>query len=193
MIKTPLKYLTLLATAIAASSFTSFAQNIAWTGPSGIIGDTNLETTGAYLDALILNTDAGGSLTADGVDFHIAASENGGIYGDGIITYAGSGLTDFSWSGSFPVSASASSAFASVMDAGGIYQSSGSGTGTVTLSGLKPGYGYLVEVFNFAPDGDAGLTTLSGSTPVTLSNLPGSGGANTYGEFATGTFVATGA
>jgi len=193
MIKTLLKHLTLLATAIAVSNFASFAQNIAWTGPSGIIGDTNLETTGAYLDGLILNTGAGGSLTADGVNFHVAASETGGIYGDGIISYAGSGLNGFSWSGSFPVSASASSAFAAVMDAGGIYQSSGSGTGTVTLSGLKPGYGYLVQVFNFAPDGDAGLTTLSGSTPVTLSNLPGSGGANTFGEFATGTFVATGA
>ena len=48
-----------------------------------------------------------------------------------------------------------------------------------------------MQVFNYAPDNDAGLTTLSGTTPVTLSNLPGAGGANTYGEFATGTFVAT--
>jgi hypothetical protein len=35
------------------------------------------------------------------------------------------------------------------------------------------------------------LTTFSGSTPVTIGNLPGMAGPNTYGEFATGTFFAT--
>lgn len=182
--------LLVLAMIMAGSAF---AQNIAWTGPLGIIGDANLSTNGTYLDALILNTAAGGNLTADGVVFHVAANENGGVYGDGTIAYTGSGLNTFSWAGSFPVGAQASSSFAAVMDAGGIYQNSGDGSGTVTLSGLTPGYGYLVQVFNYAPDGDAGLTTFSGTTPVTLSNLPGAAGANTYGEFATGTFVATGA
>jgi hypothetical protein len=48
-----------------------------------------------------------------------------------------------------------------------------------------------VQVFNYAPGtGDPGLTTLSGSPPVTLSILVGAGGTNTYGEFATGTFTA---
>jgi lysophospholipase L1-like esterase len=192
MRRNPFNHPALLALTIAWSSMTSLAQNIAWTGPTGIIGDANVSSNGTYLDALILNTEAGGSLTADGVVFKIAAGETGGTFGDGTINYAGSGLNDFSWAGDFPVSTSASSAFAAVMDAGGIYQTGGSGAGTVTLSGLKPGYGYLVQIFNFAPDGDAGLTTLSGTTPVTLSNLPGTGGTNTYGEFATGTFVATG-
>ena len=50
---------------------------------------------------------------------------------------------------------------------------------------------YSVQIFNYANDGDPGLTTLSGTTNVTLSNLPGAGGANTYGEFATGTFTAS--
>ena len=60
------------------------------------------------------------------------------------------------------------------MDAGGIYQNGGSGTGTVTISGLRMrGYNeYQVQVFNYAPDGDPGLTTFSGTTPVTLSSLP---------------------
>jgi hypothetical protein len=192
MTQTSLNRSILLALAAALSSSVAFAQNIAWTGPLGITGDANLSTNGTYLDALILNTAAGGDLTADGVVFNVAGSEAGGVYGDGIITYTGNGLNNYSWSGSFPVGSSVSSGFAAVMDAGGIFHNGGDGSGTVTISGLKPGSGYLVQVFNYAPDGDAGLTTFSGSTPVTLSNLPGAGGANTYGEFATGTFVATG-
>jgi lysophospholipase L1-like esterase len=177
--------------AFVFSTVAALAQNISWGGPIGITGDANLNTNGAYLDALILNTSAGSSLAADGVTFHIAASQNGGGFGDAIINYAGSGIINYSWAGDFPTGATASSAFAVVMDAGGIYQNGGSGAGTVTISGLNTGYEYLVQVFNYAPDGDQGLTTLSGATPVTLSNLPGAGGTNTYGEFATGTFVAT--
>ena len=45
---------------------------------------------------------------------------------------------------------------------------------------------------NYANDNDQGLTTFSGSTPVTIGNLPGMAGPNTYGEFATGTFISTG-
>ena len=191
MTHTSLNRSSMLALVIALWSSASQAQNIAWTGPTGITGDANLSTTGTFLDALILNTAAGGDLTADGIVFNVAGSEAGGVYGDGIITYTGSGLNNYSWSGSFPVGPLASSGFAAVMDAGGIYQNGGSGSGTVTLSALKPGHGYMVQVFNYAPDNDAGLTTLSGTTPVTLSNLPGAGGTNTYGEFATGTFVAT--
>jgi hypothetical protein len=76
------------------------------------------------------------------------------------------------------------------MDDGGIFQNGGNGSGAVVLSELTVGHVYTVQVFNYAPDGDAGLTTFSGSTPVTLSNLPGAGGAGTYGEVATGTFTA---
>ncbi|HXC35937.1 MAG TPA: hypothetical protein VNV43_08675, partial [Candidatus Acidoferrales bacterium] len=181
----------LLVSAFVFSTVAALAQSINWTGPFGIIGDTNLDTNGVYLDALILNTSAAGSLVADGVTFHITASQNGGVYGDSTINYAGTGLNNYSWAGDFPTGASASSAFAAVMDAGGIYQNGGSGTGTVTISGLNAGSEFLVQVFNYAPDGDQGLTTFSGATPVTLSNLPGAGGTNTYGEFVTGTFVAT--
>lgn len=176
---------------VALSVATTFAQNISWTGPVGITGDPNLNTNGAYLDALILNTSAGSSLVADGVTFHVAASQNGGSYGDSNISYTGTGLNNYSWAGDFPTGTLASSSFAAAMDAGGIYQNGGGGAGTVTISGLNVGQEYLVQIFNYAPDGDPGLTTFSGATPVTLSNLPGAGGTNTYGEFATGTFVAT--
>ena len=190
MKKSLLKLLNLTGLAVAFSAATTFAQNINWSSPIGITGDANLNTGGAYLDALMLNTSAASSLTADGVTFHVATSQNGGSYGDQIISYTGTSLLNYSWPGDFPTGASASSAFAAVMDAGGIYQDGGSGAGTVTISGLSVGYEYQVQVFNYAPDSDAGLTIFSGATPVTLSNLPGAGGANTYGEFATGTFLA---
>ena len=183
-------HLSLLAT-LAFLKSQGMAQEIAWSVPSGITGDANLSTSGTYFDALILNTSAGSGLTANGVIFNVAASKGGGTNGDGVVTYAGTGLNNYSWAGSFPTGTLASPGFAAVMDAGGIYQDGGSGTGTMTINGLKAGYGYVVQVFNYAPDGDAGLTTFSGETPVTLGNLPGAGGSNTYGEFATGTFVAT--
>src|SRR5580658_5878712 len=123
--------LNLLALGITFSTATALAQNINWTGPFGITGDANLNTNGTYLDGLILNTSAGASLVADGVTFHVAASEGGSSYGDQIISYTGNAVNNFSWAGSFPVSASVSSAFASVMDAGGIYQNGGAGAGTV--------------------------------------------------------------
>src|ERR1700677_2973524 len=190
MKKSLLRLLNLTGWAVAFLAATAFAQNINWSSPIGITGDANLNTGGAYLDALMLNTSAGNSLTADGVTFHVATSQNGGSYGDQIISYTGTSLLNYSWPGDFPTSASASSAFAAVMDAGGIYQDGGSGAGTVTISGLSVGFEYQVQVFNYAVDSDAGLTTFSGVTPVTLSNLPGAGGANTYGEVATGTFLA---
>jgi len=191
MTQITVKRVAILMLAASLSDPAASAQNIAWTGPTGITGDANLSINGAYLDALIPNTSASSGLAADGAVFNVAINKGGGIYGDGVVTYSGAGLNNYSWSGSFPTGALASSGFAAVMDAGGIYQTGGSGSGTVTISGLKAGYSYVVQVFNYAPDGDPGLTTLSGATPVTLSNLPGAGGSNTYGEFATGTFVAT--
>jgi lysophospholipase L1-like esterase len=166
------------------------AQNIAWGAATGIIGDVNLATMGAYFDALMPNSSISSAVVVDGVPFNPATGMGGNIFGDGKISYSGSGIINFGWPNSFPVSATASAGFAALMDDGGIFQNGGAGSGTVTLSGLLSGHSYEVQVFNYAPDGDSGLTTLSGSTPVTLSNLPGVGGVNTYGEFATGTFTA---
>jgi hypothetical protein len=78
------------------------------------------------------------------------------------------------------------------MDDGGIFQFGGAGMGRILISGLTSGHVYQVQIFNFAPDGDPGLTTFSGVTTATLNNLPGAGGPNTYGEYATGSFAATG-
>ena len=79
------------------------------------------------------------------------------------------------------------------MNSGGTYQNGGAGAGLVTITGLTSGHTYSVQVFNYAADGDPGLTTLSGVSPAALGNLPGAGGPNTYGEVATGRFVASSA
>ncbi len=166
-------------------------QSLVWGAATGITGDANLSTAGNYFDALLANSSIGSVLTVDGMNFNPASSSGGSAFGDAKISYSGSGLNNFSWPASFPTSSQASSGFATLMDDGGIFQNGGSGTGIVTISGLTIGHSYQVQVFNYAADGDPGLTTLSGTTPVTLSNLPGAGGANTYGEFATGIFAAT--
>jgi lysophospholipase L1-like esterase len=165
-------------------------KTIAWGAATGITGDANLLTNGVYFDALMLNTSISSPPSADGVTFNVATSLGGGVFGDEKISYTGNALNDFAWANSFPVSASASAAFAAIMDDGGIFQNGGSGTGTVTISGLAVGRSYAVQVFNYAPDGDAGLTTLSGTTPVTLSNLPSPNG---NGQCSTGIFTASGA
>lgn len=167
-------------------------QGVYWESVQGIIGDTNLSTDGIYFDALMFNSSEP-ALSVDGVTFNTPTSEAGGYFGDGVINFIGlnSGLNNFAWPGTFPTSGSASSDFATLMDDGGIFQFGGAGTGRILISGLTSGHVYLVQIFNFAPDGDPGLTTFSGVTPATLNNLPGAGGPNTYGEYATGSFTAT--
>jgi hypothetical protein len=78
------------------------------------------------------------------------------------------------------------------MDDGGIFQFGGAGMGQILISGLTNGHVYQVQIFNWAPDGDPGLTTFSGVNTATLDNLANADGANTYGEYATGSFTATG-
>ncbi|HXB61015.1 MAG TPA: hypothetical protein VNU95_15695 [Candidatus Acidoferrales bacterium] len=166
-------------------------QTVYWEGVQGITGDANLSTDGTYVDALVVNSSEP-ALAVDGITFNAATSQSGGYTGDGVIDYTGIGssLNNFAWPGGFTGSASAN--FTSLMDDGGFFQFGGAGQGRILISGLTNGHVYLVQVFNFAPDGDPGLTTFSGVNSATLDNLPGAGGANTYGEYATGSFMATG-
>jgi hypothetical protein len=167
-------------------------QGVYWESVQGITGDANLSTGGTYFDALMVNSSEP-ALAVDGVTFNAATSQAGGYTGDGVIDYIGIGssLNDFAWPGSFPPSGSASADFATLMDDGGFFQFGGAGMGRILISGLTTGHVYQVQIFNFAPDGDPGLTTFSGVPSATLNNLPGAGGANTYGEYATGSFTAT--
>ncbi len=186
----------LLALAAGFLGLKATGQDIAWGPATGITGDANLATGGTYVDAFIPNSARYGSaaLVADGITFNtdLALSSNSEDDGYDISLIVTSGSVNNYSGGTFPSTAPSSAAFAAVMNAGGVYQNGGAGAGTVTLYGLNPGQNYSVQVFNYVSDGDAGLTTLSGSTPVTLGNLPGAGGPNTYGEFSTGTFTASG-
>lgn len=168
-------------------------QGVYWESVQGIAGDANLSTDGTYFDALQINSSEP-ALTVDGITFNASTSQAGGYTGDGVINYVGIGssLNNFAWPGSFPTSGSASSDFASLMDDGGFFQFGGAGMGRILISGLTNGDVYQVQIFNFAPDGDPGLTTFSGVTSATPNNLPSAGGPNTYGEYATGSFTATG-
>jgi hypothetical protein len=168
-------------------------QGVYWESVQGITGDANLPTSGTYFDALMVNS-SDAALSVDGIAFNASTSQAGGYTGDGLIDYTGIGssLNNFAWPGGFPTSGSASTDFASLMDDGGFFQFGGAGMGRILIAGLTSGHVYQVQIFNFAPDGDQGLTTFSGVTSATLNNLPGAGGANTYGEYATGSFTATG-
>jgi len=170
------------------------ASTIVWGPAMGITGDSNLVTNGIHLDALLSNTGAGSSLTADGVTFNKVTSNSSSGGSDGIISFAvTSGNNNTYAFDEFATAPPSSPAFAAIMDSGGTFENGGAGAGSVTISHLTAGHVYSVQVFNYANDNDQGLTTLSGATPVTIGNLPGLAGPNTYGEFATGTFTATGA
>ena len=184
------------STPSTAASLTVIAappQGVYWEGVQGITGDANLSTAGTYFDALMLNSSEP-ALSVDGIAFNAPTTQPSGYSGDGIIDFIGIGssLNNFAWPGTFPVSGSASSDFATLMDDGGIFQFGGAGVGRILISGLTNGDVYQVQIFNFAPDGDIGLTTFSGINPATLSNLPGAAGPNTYGEYTTGSFTANG-
>jgi hypothetical protein len=168
-------------------------QGVYWENVQGITGDANLSTDGTYFDALMVNGSEP-AFTVDGITFNASTSQAGGYTGDGVINYVGIGssLNNFAWPDDFPAGGPASTDFATFMDDGGFFQFGGAGMGRILISGLTNGQVYQVQIFSFAPDGDAGLTAFSGVTPATLSNLPGAGGANTYGEYATGSFMAAG-
>jgi lysophospholipase L1-like esterase len=182
---------------VAATSPELRAQNIAWGTAGGITGDSNLATNGAYFDAFLANTSASvvgaGALTVDGIRFNVATSNSSTTGTDGKITFVVTSGNNNQYSFStFPMSAPSSPAFAAVMNSGGTFENGGTGAGKVTISGLTPGDTYSVQVFNYANDGDDGYTIFSGSPSVKIGNLPGLAGPNTYGEYATGQFVATG-
>ncbi|MGA2869821.1 MAG: hypothetical protein ABSF34_11770, partial [Verrucomicrobiota bacterium] len=166
------------------------AQNIGWGPATGITGDANL-ASGVYYDAFLPNTGEPSPLTVDGITFNVDEIVSSSSTSDGTITVTAASGSLSDYGASFPSIPSASAAFAAVMDAGGIYQTGGANTGTISISGLTTGQTYQVQIFNFVSDGDPGLTTFSGTSTVTLGNLPAAGGANTYGEFTTGTFTAT--
>jgi hypothetical protein len=190
-----------LAAFLATSS--AYAQNVTFGSAQAITGDANLidSTTmpgSIYVDGILPNGDSGfggstgNSLTADGVTFN-AATFSSTSTSDGKITLTANNFNFSQYGnngGGFPTSASASSDFAAVMTAGGIFSlTGGSGGITISSSALITGHNYDVQIFDYSNDGQNESTTFtSGSSSVTLFDDDGSGN----GYFATGTFIATG-
>ena len=153
----PVKLACLLALAVGIWGFNTSAQNIAWGPATGITGDINLVTGGTYVDGFLPseNMDNSSPLTADGMTFHVnstgasTTAENDGLHISLVSNdlplqfYGGPNSQD-----NFPTTSPSSPAFAAVMDAGGLYQTPGTGTGTVTLYGLTPGQRYAVQVYS---------------------------------------------
>jgi hypothetical protein len=139
-------------------------------------------TNGVYFDAFIPLLPA--SLTADGVNFNAPTN----LDTDGTISYVVTSGSDIRYDNN-TLFTGGSSAFNAIMNAGGTYENGGAGAGTVTINNLTSGHTYSIQVFDYAGDGDAGLTTLSGSSPVTLTTA-GSGASG--GSFTTGSFIAAG-
>jgi hypothetical protein len=170
---------------------------ITWQEAQTITGNSNIisaaTTTGATtFDAFLTNSGSNITpLSIDGVTFNRsnAVDPNALTQGDGFISYTvTSGANNhYGFPGTYSTTPPSSPEFAAIMESGGTYQDGGAGTGTITISGLTLGDVYAVQIFNYAADGDQGLTTFSslGGNTVTISNL-GSG------QFATGTFTATG-
>jgi hypothetical protein len=194
--------MTALGLAVFLTTSSVQAQNIVWGSAQTLTGDSNLvdatTTPGAtYFDALLTNPSAT-TLAVDGVTFNAS----GGGQTDGTISFAytsgtGSAISstnpngDVNGFGEFSTASPSSAAFAALLNTGGNFGSaSGSGSaGTVTISGLTSGANYDVEELSYVL-GFTGAVTLSGTTPVTVSN--DIGGNLGVGQFAIGTFTATG-
>jgi len=170
------------------------AQDIAWGQPKGITGTSDISKRGTYVDAI---------QTYGGSDWGNASVPASAItIGDTTFNavttgqlYFTSGDNPTSGWNRFPTASPSSDDYSKVVS-NGIYITSGNPNGTATLSGLKAGPVYEVQVWNFVQDGEHSLTVLSGKTPGTLDNLagvPASGplapGA-AYGQFVLGTFTA---
>jgi hypothetical protein len=160
------------------------AQFITWTGPNTITGDSDIVTTGTYIDAV--KTGQGGPVagytTANGVVFHTHTGV--GAFDDGTIALSGdqpNGTNTGIGTASTP-----DSAYNAVLT-GILYFYTGTATppvGTATFEGLTSGDSYRIQVWN-SEGANSGYpaTSYTGSTPADTIAF-----ANNY---AIGTFTAT--
>jgi len=162
------------AAVMASIAATAQAQTIAWGLAQPMVGDSEVATNGTYFDAVNLNSSLA-SYTVNGEQFN--ATLGGGV-GDGTISITGFGYGNYT--GGTGVFTGGSTAYQNTM--AGIDFVWGGGTGTVTLSSLTSGHTYQVQAWSYIGGAD-GPTTLTGSTPVTLTSA---------GQFSIGAFTATG-
>jgi hypothetical protein len=178
-----MKHLPLLLSiaALATLAAPAHAQFITWSEPFSITGDSDIQTTGTYIDAFKTASVPAGTpdyTTANGVTFHA----NAGTYSDGIITLSG---TDPGTNSGIGSASTPDSVYNAILT--GIayfYGGSGPGSGMVTLSGLTQGDSYRVEIWNTGGLSGYPDTSYVGATPTDSVSF-----ADNY---AFGTFIATG-
>ena len=196
------------------------AQNITWiTTPDGTPNssdsefiDANNDPGAVEFDAILpdptamdtsgdvssLSVDGGSS--SGGLTFTTASytyppsstTPDGSSDGTITLTMTSGNTKPYDWPNAGPISGVTSSDLATLLETGGIYSDLDTAptTGTVMISGLTAFQNYSVQIFNFADDnGDPGLVTFNGLNSVTLDD---SGSTSGSGEYATGTFTATG-
>jgi hypothetical protein len=201
------KLLSLTAAVIGLLSFASpsQAQIITWAAANNITGNTDIvvPTIGTLVDA---GTFYGGSDLVNGtLPVNTGAGNTGGtniifnqITGSGTdtdgkdisVTTPGGGLGPYS-GGPFTTTSPSSAAYSDLISP--YIGFTVGNTGTVMLSGLNFGDTYQVEAWSYftgagdvtGPPAHPGYTTLTGSTSVNL--------ASGVGQYAIGTFTATGA
>ncbi len=165
--------------AILVSTIPTQAQ-ILWGSPQDVSNDSNVLTTGTYVDAALLQAGANGGnpLTVNGVAFNIIANGTSDVTdssGDIELTSPRNAAA-----GVDSPDPTASAAYNSLLTSP---EYSIGSVQTLTLNNLTVGDTYQVEVWSATGRAGTFITDFSGVTPVALNS-------NTE-QYAVGTFIAT--
>jgi hypothetical protein len=166
----------LVALLLLVAPALSHAQLIDWLGANAITGDSDVFTTGTYVDAFqaatgTFNGKPDSTQTVNGVAFNINDTY---AFTDG--TFSLTGDVADGTDGNYP--SVGSTAYQDVL-ADCAYTANGTPV-TVTMNGLTAGKEYEIEVWNSTPYDD---TILTGSTSGDIQSLD-------IGQYTLGTFTA---
>jgi hypothetical protein len=171
--------ISLASIGLLASATYSSAQIIVWGSAQNMTGNSDVMVPGTLVDAATFYSSP---VTVGTVTFN-KFTVSSGTYtdGSGIAITTPSGGSG-AYGSPFTTTTPSSTAYSHLTAVVGFTVGS---TGTVTLSGLNTGDSYTVEAWSYYSGTAAGGSTkLTGSTSVNL--------LSTVGQFALGTFTATG-
>jgi acetyl esterase/lipase len=203
--------------ALLAVVFTSLAQAaiIAWKAPADIQGDSDISTTGTYVDAIQAyggsNVQGSGKAATRikiGDTVFNPVHGSGMTYGDGTISYTGGSKAQF-FNGNttpvsrkqynaFPIGSQASADYSTVVGNGAYY--TWGAVGSMTFRGLTAGNIYQVQIWGFVQNGGKAKESFSDEVDNTATidaaaHVPKSGSltpGNPYGQYVIGYFQAKG-
>lgn len=174
--------LSLALLGLLAVSGSSQAQTIVWGTAQTMVGDTDVQSLGTYLDAASFYSS---SVTVNGVTFNPLSGNRiaGETDASGDISITSPGDNPGAYGPAFTTTSPSSTDYSHLTSVIGFgyFQ-----TGLVTLSNLTIGDTYAVETWSYyTPGAGNTITTMTGSTSVTLDP--------SLGQYAIGTFTATSA